>query len=987
MSKKTTALLSLMIIIFGSFSPPIAYASSVGNISEEQIEDSNYSPDSKNEEELLDKEKEIGKEAVSSSSNIKIKEEAQSPRASNESIDFVAQEEGAFYVSSSYTVSTGQVSGSSDTILSGGTVLFKNTLEKEFTDSDEYIMKISVPADDFSSIRLNSINNDYNGGINISNEDGYIVARLNLKNFSNSISENAIFELSTKKFVLSGGKISVIKTEILDKAQNLISEDDSVLKIQSEVNVTSSIEDGSSNTEFIIGDEDKNNPNHTGTGSLNSYALNIGTSWMTNGQQLGVYQAPVQVTVYYGPYGEASPSTNSGWTIDSENKTATKIVSIEDLLKSNGSVSNKLNLTFPNVENQSKAQFKAVATPVENGVSNHDKDSVSLLNKTLIVAKPTLDIKDPITKTASKPVRMLSNMSSDNEESMSYTSLTELYPTSAKQIKNITETWNMPVGSILSQTYKFYLPTNISEQYRELYSNLVIKAYDGDTGEELGNVIIGEDFVVGGDVNKIRFDFIEPIKSISTSASDVRSLMLAVKRIGTESSKDSILKKIDANHQEGYGATSNTTLTNTVTAKLSTNNNDTSVQVSKDVATIFMPFMMFGVTSIPSQDWNASFTTRATYRFNLMGTGYGPSLPSGATAKFKNLKFYIQIPDDVEYTGNSGSVKGKAYKNYKGTGYTFIKFDIGDFDFLYNSENPYKFDAEVIGNVNFKLDEFKLSSFKMNRWFAWDNTEDVRAITAFYQYDITSKSNKDIYDLNSNGSTSDLISLRESTVSVTQPSGVYYTTYINSQPTTNISVKDGQIVNYIVNKRIIGNVEKDLSPTVIPIPKKDISGNDISLNLNALIKETNDYSIQYEINSSKEFTSESPQDLSTVTAVKFIPKDGSSNNINYIIPLKVNGIDLNKAQKSTIKPYRITTTNVSLSIGSLSIRNEGTLDSASVTVKHVDEAGKEIADATTSAGYVGHAYTTAPVKVDGYVLKETPVNATGKYSDDEQIVT
>ncbi|TXK36683.1 MULTISPECIES: MucBP domain-containing protein, partial [unclassified Lactococcus] len=62
-------------------------------------------------------------------------------------------------------------------------------------------------------------------------------------------------------------------------------------------------------------------------------------------------------------------------------------------------------------------------------------------------------------------------------------------------------------------------------------------------------------------------------------------------------------------------------------------------------------------------------------------------------------------------------------------------------------------------------------------------------------------------------------------------------------------------------------------------------------------------------------------------------------------------------------------------------------NSASVTVKHVDEAGKEIADATTSAGYVGHAYTTAPVKVDGYVLKETPVNATGKYSDDEQIVT
>ena len=51
-----------------------------------------------------------------------------------------------------------------------------------------------------------------------------------------------------------------------------------------------------------------------------------------------------------------------------------------------------------------------------------------------------------------------------------------------------------------------------------------------------------------------------------------------------------------------------------------------------------------------------------------------------------------------------------------------------------------------------------------------------------------------------------------------------------------------------------------------------------------------------------------------------------------------------------------------------------------VTVKYVDEAGKEIATSTSSQGTVGSAYTTTAATVAGYTLKETPANASGTYT-------
>ncbi len=58
-----------------------------------------------------------------------------------------------------------------------------------------------------------------------------------------------------------------------------------------------------------------------------------------------------------------------------------------------------------------------------------------------------------------------------------------------------------------------------------------------------------------------------------------------------------------------------------------------------------------------------------------------------------------------------------------------------------------------------------------------------------------------------------------------------------------------------------------------------------------------------------------------------------------------------------------------------------------VTVKYVDESGKEIASSKSFSGKVGSAYTTSAVTVDGYTLKETPKNASGTYTSSTITVT
>ncbi len=63
------------------------------------------------------------------------------------------------------------------------------------------------------------------------------------------------------------------------------------------------------------------------------------------------------------------------------------------------------------------------------------------------------------------------------------------------------------------------------------------------------------------------------------------------------------------------------------------------------------------------------------------------------------------------------------------------------------------------------------------------------------------------------------------------------------------------------------------------------------------------------------------------------------------------------------------------------------LANCKVTVKHVDENGKEIASQETLTGQKGAAYTTKPAAVVGYKVKTVPSNATGVFTEQPITVT
>ena len=58
-----------------------------------------------------------------------------------------------------------------------------------------------------------------------------------------------------------------------------------------------------------------------------------------------------------------------------------------------------------------------------------------------------------------------------------------------------------------------------------------------------------------------------------------------------------------------------------------------------------------------------------------------------------------------------------------------------------------------------------------------------------------------------------------------------------------------------------------------------------------------------------------------------------------------------------------------------------------VVVKYVDEDGNQIASQTTKTGTVGTSYTTTAKTIDGYTLKTTPSNASGKFAKATTTVT
>ena len=59
---------------------------------------------------------------------------------------------------------------------------------------------------------------------------------------------------------------------------------------------------------------------------------------------------------------------------------------------------------------------------------------------------------------------------------------------------------------------------------------------------------------------------------------------------------------------------------------------------------------------------------------------------------------------------------------------------------------------------------------------------------------------------------------------------------------------------------------------------------------------------------------------------------------------------------------------------------EPVVEKGTVTVKYVDESGKEIKTATTMTGKVGSAYTTSAADIEGYEVSTTPANASGTYT-------
>jgi uncharacterized repeat protein (TIGR01451 family) len=69
------------------------------------------------------------------------------------------------------------------------------------------------------------------------------------------------------------------------------------------------------------------------------------------------------------------------------------------------------------------------------------------------------------------------------------------------------------------------------------------------------------------------------------------------------------------------------------------------------------------------------------------------------------------------------------------------------------------------------------------------------------------------------------------------------------------------------------------------------------------------------------------------------------------------------------------------------VEQENPVVTGDLVVRYVDEDGNVVADGYTDSGAVGDAYSTSPKNVDGYVVKETPANASGSFAEGTTTVT
>ena len=103
-----------------------------------------------------------------------------------------------------------------------------------------------------------------------------------------------------------------------------------------------------------------------------------------------------------------------------------------------------------------------------------------------------------------------------------------------------------------------------------------------------------------------------------------------------------------------------------------------------------------------------------------------------------------------------------------------------------------------------------------------------------------------------------------------------------------------------------------------------------------------------------------------------VPSNTSNNTTTTTTTTKVT---------TTVKTY----VNIIYSCSTCASNTEN--ETSTVTAKYVDENGNAIADSVVTTGIVGSAYTTTAKIINGYLLIETPANASGNYTKDAITVT
>lgn len=91
---------------------------------------------------------------------------------------------------------------------------------------------------------------------------------------------------------------------------------------------------------------------------------------------------------------------------------------------------------------------------------------------------------------------------------------------------------------------------------------------------------------------------------------------------------------------------------------------------------------------------------------------------------------------------------------------------------------------------------------------------------------------------------------------------------------------------------------------------------------------------------------------------------------------------------ATITNSNLANTSLRMGTGPVSVQaNFERLEQGSVVVRYVDEEGNELAQSDILTGFSGEAYRTEAKEIEGWELLVTPENATGIFTNVEQIVT